>query len=185
MKTLIFPTGNEVKFRLANLVCKQKGIALQRLEIDVPELQAENGEEVCRDKALRAFEILRKPLVVNDDSWIIPGLGGFPGPYMKSMNKWFTSEDWLRLTKDLTDRRIILRQVAVYQDQNQQKTFISDIQGVLLTEIRGESHFTHTPMVSFDGGKNTVAEVHARGEAAAEGHRTAWHDFAEWFAAQS
>lgn len=185
MHPLIFPTGNEVKFRLANIVCSAQGITLERLQVDIPELQAETGEEVCRDKALRAFEILRKPLVVNDDSWVIPGLGGFPGPYMKSMNIWFTSEDWLRLTKDLSDRRIILRQVVTYQDETRQKTFTRDVEGILLSEIRGQSPFTHTPLASFDGGKTTIAEVHAAGKPAVEGKRTAWHDFAEWFATQN
>lgn len=80
MKPLLFATGNNVKFRMATETCKRYGLELQQISLDLPEIQAHDGETVARDKALRVFEELQKPIIVSDDSWLIPGLKNFPGP---------------------------------------------------------------------------------------------------------
>jgi XTP/dITP diphosphohydrolase len=183
---LPYVTGNHIKFKLAATIMRDFGVELTQTKLDITEIQSEEGEIVARDKATRAFEQLQKPLVSSDDFWLIPGLNGFPGPYMKSINMWFTLEDWLRLTRDLTDRRIILRQVAVYQDAHQQKLFSADIEGTLLREARGSSPYPHSYITSFDGGAHSSAEIHQRdkSESSAAHHHNAWHDLGAWLAKQ-
>ncbi len=161
--------------------CAPAAINLQQTKLAIHEIQAETGELVARDKAAKAFAILNKPVVVSDDSWMIPGLNNFPGPYMKSMNDWFTPQDWLRLTSSLTDRRIILRQIVVYQDADGQQLFILDIPGILLHETRGVSAYAHATITSFDNGTTSNAEHHQEGKSAAEKLRSPWHDFAAWY----
>ena len=182
MTGLLYVTGNPIKFQLANSICGPLGVPLERTSVDIHEIQAETGEPVAQDKAAKAFTLLQQPLLVSDDSWMIPGLKNFPGPYMKSMNDWFSPEDWLRLTTDLEDRRITLRQIVVYQDADGQQMFTMDIQGILLHEVRGTSPHPHATVTSFDGGKHSNAEYHEKGENAAKDHHNAWHDFAEWYA---
>lgn len=80
MKSILYVTGNPVKFRTATTICKKYGLTIERLSMDIPEIQAHDGETVARDKALRVFEEMQKPIIISDDSWIIPGLNGFPGP---------------------------------------------------------------------------------------------------------
>jgi len=185
MKPLLFVTGNDVKFRTASTVCKSYGLEVERMSIDIQEIQAHDGETVARDKALRIFEELQRPVLISDDTWMIPALKNFPGPYMKFVNDMFTAEDWLRLTEPLADRRIILRQFVVYQDKRRQELFYTDIDGMLLKEIRGRCQYPHTSLTSFDGGKTTVAEriTQQRSAIAESGKRTSWHDFCEWFTA--
>jgi inosine/xanthosine triphosphate pyrophosphatase family protein len=112
---------------------------------------------------------------------MISGLNDFPGPYMKYMNDWFTTEDWLRLTSTLEDRRVILRQIVIYQTADEQQIFTVDIPGILLHEIRGSSPFTQSPLISFDGGKHSTAEYHEKGESASQHHHNPWHEFSEWY----
>jgi XTP/dITP diphosphohydrolase len=181
MKELVYVTGNSFKFRQAVAACKPLDIELRQVGLDIPEIQADSGEQIARDKAIKAFAELKKPLVVSDDSWMIPGLNNFPGPYMKYMNDWFTTDDWLRLTRDLLDRSIFLQQVVIYQDSNGQQTFTVDIPGILLTEARGISPYPHTCLVSFDGGKHSNAEYHEKGESAAAHQHNPWHEFAKWY----
>lgn len=181
MRELAYVTGNPVKLLQAQTVCQPLGIELVQTKLDITEIQSDAGEAVARDKAQKAFEMLQKPLVANDDSWTIPGLHGFPGPYMKYMNGWFTSEDWLRLTSTLPDRNITLRQVLVYQDAKGQKVFYVDIAGTLLTEIRGASEQTHDNIVSFDRGQTSVGEHVERKRSVTANLHTVWHEFAEWY----
>jgi inosine/xanthosine triphosphate pyrophosphatase family protein len=181
MKELAYVTGNAIKFLQGKAACEAFGIALTQTGADIIEIQANTGEPVARDKAQKAFEQLGKPLVISDDSWSIPGLKGFPGPYMKDINEWFTPQDFLRLTSELKDRRIILRQIVVYQDAHVQKLFSFDIEGMLLKDARGMSKYPHSYITSFDGGKTSSAEHHARGTTPHASQRDVWHDFAEWY----
>jgi len=182
MKELIYVTGNQFKFHQAATTCAPAGITLLQTKLDIAEIQAETGESIARDKAAKAFAILQKPLLVSDDSWIIPGLKGFPGPYMKSVNDWFTPDDWVRLTSALTDRRIILHQIVVYQDADSQQVFAVDVNGTLLREPRGKSPYSHATVTSFDDGKTSNAEHHEQGKAAATGKHNPWHEFVDWYA---
>lgn len=118
MNQLLFVTSNELKFIHAQHMLEQFGITLTRQHFDLQELQSESGEEIARHKAEQAYAEFKQPLVVNDDSWSIPGLNGFPGPYMKSINHWLTNEDFLNLTRPLKDRRIILQQQLAGKRRN-------------------------------------------------------------------
>jgi inosine/xanthosine triphosphate pyrophosphatase family protein len=184
MAELLYVTGNPIKFRQAVAVCEPAGISLKQAQLDIIEIQSEDGEPIARDKASKAFAALQQPVVVSDDTWIIPGLGGFPGPYNSSINKWFSVDDWWRLTKDLTDRRIILRQFVVYQDAAQQKVFVADIEGALLNEPRGDSPYPHTALISFDGGRHSNAEINAVGKSGMTHLHNPWRDFAAWHATE-
>lgn len=181
MTEIIYATSNIAKFQHADHVCGQFNIQLLQDGLDVPEIQGEDGAEIALDKATKAYAKLNKPVVISDDNWIIPGLNGFPGAYMKSMNHWLGPKDWLRLTKPLADRRIILRQITVYQDRHGQQLFSYDMEGLLLPEARGVSDYAHSSITSFDGGKTSNAEHHERGKSAARHRHSVWHDFAEWY----
>lgn len=174
-----FATSNADKLRSARLVCAKFGIEITQQPLDIVEIQAEDGEAVVRDKAAKAFALLKKPVIVNDDCWIIPALNGFPGPYMKSINEWFTPEDLFRLTKSLKNRQIILRQYAVFQDEHGQHLFAMDIEGTMLREPRTLSGKPNETLVTFDG-KRSVAEFHAEDKSPLEGRQTVWHELAPW-----
>lgn len=184
MDELIFVTGNDLKFRTAGRICGPHGIKLVRQDIETVEIQAESGEPIARHKANEAFQKIQKPVVVTDDTWVIPGLRGFPGPYMKSVNHWFAAEDWLRLTLSLEDREIILRQILVYQDEHEQVTFSVDIKGTLLKEIRGNAPYPHMAIVSLNNGETSMAETFGAGGSDTFGKHTAWDELATWLEAR-
>lgn len=181
MRTVLYATGNAIKFDQARHACREFGITLTQSKLAVPEIQGTDPELIARDKAQKAYEKFQQPLVTSDDSWSIPGLNGFPGAYMRDVNEWFSVQNWLALTRDLTDRRIILRQTIVYQDESGQQVFYKDIEGVLLKQPRGKSDFAHAHITSIDGGKTSTAESHATGKAAGNDLPNAWHEFAEWY----
>ena len=177
-----FVTGNPVKLHGARQAANMYDIEVDQADLDIIEIQSHEAEKIAQHKAEQAFSELQRPLFVSDDSWIIPGLRGFPGPYMRYTNEWLTPEDWLRLTTSLKDRKIILRQVVVYMTGDVQKTFSRDIEGELLSDIRGSSPYSHITLTSFDGGKRSGAEYIAAGDSYLGDRQTAWHDFFAWLA---
>lgn len=182
MKQIIFSTGNNEKFLTAQHACKNYGIDLVQNSMNIVEIQGEEPEIIAKDKAAKAYAIAKEPVVITDDSWAFCGLGGFPGAYMHSINEWFTPEDFLRLTAPLKDRKVILTQCLVYDNGQQQKTFLQETEGKLLKEVRGQSsHPSHT-VITLDGDKGlSIAEAYE--EAVDKSTRKTaqvWQDFARW-----
>ena len=182
MTSLIFATGNTEKFEIAQAVCIALDLTLIQRKLSVDEIQGEDSELIIRDKAKKAFGILKQPVVVSDDSWNIPGLHGFPGPYMKSMDHWLTPQDFLNLTKPLQDRRIILVQLLAYQDADRQQVFRQEHTATLLTEARGTYGMPLQKIVAMPGDDGlSIAEAYDRGTVRADRDVAAgWRDLAHW-----
>jgi non-canonical purine NTP pyrophosphatase (RdgB/HAM1 family) len=116
MKELVFVTTNAGK--VATL---QKYIDHARIDIkvsmralDIAEIQADTSIEIARDKALRAFEIINEPLVVDDSEFRIKALNGFPGPYQKYVVKTLGPEGVVRLMEGREDRSAYFISNLVY-----------------------------------------------------------------------
>lgn len=180
MSSFIFVTSNDHKVRIAQAVCDQAGVSFTRQNVDFVEIQSDKAEEIALHKVRQAYDKFGEAVAVTDDSWIWTGLNGFPGPYMKHMNQWLTTQDFLNLTRDLEDRTAIMRQVVAYKDKDREKVFAADIKGILLKQARGESRIAHFPIVSFDGGKHSLAEDEETRIEAISKIDNAWHQLCEW-----
>lgn len=187
MQKLYFATSNESKILIAKTVCENTDIIVEPVLLDIDEIQGEDPELIVRDKVKRAYDSLGLPVVVSDDTWDIPALNGFPGPYMKSINHWFKPEDFLRLMEGIEDRRIILHQYLAYNDGKRIKVFRNDINGYIIDEARGSNlKSPNTTVIVLDSDKGkTIAEVFSKGkEAVSQRYRNrpdAWHCFVKWY----
>lgn len=187
MDKLPFITGNNHKFYTASKVCEQFGVDLEQVEVDIDEIQHSDGVKVAEAKAKDAFETIKRPLVINDQFWSIPALGGFPGAYMKDVTHWLTTEDFLQLMKDKDDRSIYRDETVVYYDGADIKVFTHRRIGQFVLSPRGETKSSHGRVVEMEGeGGLTIAEVVDRGNWSvnSEQHKH-WYDFAEWYKNQT
>ena len=183
-KKIAFITGNPHKLEEAKSVLKDYDITIESLQFDIDEIQHYNPLEITKAKARAAYEKAGYPILVNDSSWEIPALGGFPGGYMKDVANWFTAEDFLALMKDKNDRRIILHDVVAYFDGEQLKLFIYDQTGVFINQPRGEGTSMNQVVSMEDSGGLTIAEEFALRHDGAEinpSHFQHWQKFGEWF----
>lgn len=172
------------KFSLGKDAFASQGIVLEQVVIDIDEIQGEDPEKIVRDKAKRAFEAVQRPVIVTDDSWSIPALNGFPGAYGKSMNEWFTADDFLNLMRSKSDRTIYLQQYLAYIDEHEIIVFEKTLPGTLINEPRGKYHVPLMKITCLDhhDGK-TIAELQDAGllTKTAAKHES-WGDAARWYA---
>ncbi len=172
----LYVTGNEAKFRTAQNILRELGVDIEQVEVDTLEIQSESITEIAEDKAKKAFEIIKQPLFVNDSGWFFLGLNGFPGPYMRYMNKWLTAENYLDLTRNLEDRRVILKQVIVWTDGVKSKVFEHNSNFVLLKEARGESPRTSDNLVGMTADGPSLGELSEKPDFKLEGEDKLWKE---------
>jgi len=119
-KVLVYVTGNETKFSVATETFVNTGITLLQKKLDTPEIQSKSVEEVAKYSASWASKKLGKPVIVTDAGFFIEALNGFPGPFIKFINKWFSVEDYMNLMKGKTNRRIIIQDCLAYCSPNEE-----------------------------------------------------------------
>lgn len=75
-------TGNEGK--LAEFKRLLRGhLTFDHLSANLPEIQSLKIEAIVEEKLRAAFQLIRRPVVVEDVSAGIDSLGGLPGPFIK------------------------------------------------------------------------------------------------------
>lgn len=177
-KEIFFVTGNSDKFASAKHYLERQGINVIQHKIDIEEIQADTIEKVALDKAQKAFDILERPLFINDSGWMIPALNNFPGPFMKFINQWFKAEDFLNLMKDKENKLIILREVYIYKDNKETKLFSYDYEGEFLEEKMGEG-LASDQVISLPKSDLSIAVRKEKGIRA--NYNNFWEEFGDWF----
>lgn len=176
---LYFVTGNKHKVTSAALVPDTFHIPFVMKDISLTEIQSSSMEEITQRKGEEAFRIIPKPLVVKDDGWYITALNGFPGPYMRYINEWFTEKDFLNLLQDKPTREIIFCEVVCYIDKTQTKLFLNKLRARLRTEPIGNgSPFTR--LVTFREDNKSMAECENKKIPFYE-EKSVWDMFASWY----
>lgn len=178
MKSVYYITGNANKFNNAVAFMNGRDLELIQQKLSLDEIQSSSAEDIAVKKAHDAYAQIQKPLFINDASWHIPALGGFPGPYMRYVLDWFKIEDILALMKDKEDRTIFLRDTIVYKDGEVEKVFTKDVYGKLLLEpTEGDGPFI-TKLISFMEDGKSLAETSTPGFT--ERETPLWTEFADY-----
>lgn len=139
MKEITFITGNKGKFEEAKKIFTGSGIELLQEAYDTPEIQSESAEEIALFSANFVGSKLGKPLFVMDRGFYIQGLNGFPGPFIKYINKWLTPEQVLGLLGSNTNRDASwLTAIGVYIPGRDVKVFAAKDFGSVPDRIYGE-----------------------------------------------
>jgi non-canonical purine NTP pyrophosphatase (RdgB/HAM1 family) len=183
MKDIVYITGNQKKLENATTFLGKYDLSLTNQQVDVQEIQADNAVDVAIRKARDAFAIVNEPLFINDASWHIPALNGFPGPYMRYIVDWFNSDDLLALMINKEDRTIILRDTIVYKDATQEKVFTNDVTGtILMKPTEGDNGPFITKLISFEEDMRSLAQMNTVGFDDREA--ILWDEFGSWLQAR-
>jgi len=80
-------------------VLEERGIDVDILDYDLPEIQAATAPEVAVAKARQAYQVHGRPVLVNDFAFHIDALNGWPGAYVKMETERLGLETFFRMLK--------------------------------------------------------------------------------------
>ncbi len=178
---LVYVTSNELKQQKAIYHLKPYGITIQSRNFDFEEIQSQDPEKILESKLHQAYEFFHVPVLVSDDTWNIPALQGFPGAYMKDMNRWFRPEDWLRLMAEVKDRRIFLEAYLGYRDDTRQQFFHYSRENVFLKQARGDMpQSPHLTVIGNQVDGPSLAQLIQEGGVGLSDPEDFWRELATW-----
>ncbi|TET11931.1 MAG: non-canonical purine NTP pyrophosphatase, partial [Candidatus Thorarchaeota archaeon] len=94
---LILVTQNQHKLKEITPLFKKYNVEFDTNTLEKYEIRSESIEEIARAAAKTAFDILQKPVVVDDTGFFINALNGFPGSYAGIVLNFIGYEGILRL----------------------------------------------------------------------------------------
>lgn len=119
-------TGNLGKWKIANDIFKKYNVELLHVNMDTPEIQSYDVEEVSRYSAEYASSKLNCDVIKSDVGYYIEELNGFPGPFLRYVNSYLTSEQVLKLMEGIENRTIILKECLTFATPDGQvKQFVN------------------------------------------------------------
>jgi non-canonical purine NTP pyrophosphatase (RdgB/HAM1 family) len=175
MTGLVLVTGNEHKWLEAQRVL---GRPLERLALDLPEIQAATTAEVARAKALAAFETLQRPLIVEDAGVELEALGGFPGPFIKFWEALGGLDSICRALDGAASRGATAVCVLGLCDASGARVVEGRISGMIAPAPRGSNGFGWDAIFIPEGADRTFAEMAAHEKDAISHRRRAWQALA-------
>lgn len=151
---MIFVTGNHSKLKEFEDIL---GMKLDHIDIDLDEIQSIEVEEVAKHKAKQAFEILKKPVIVDDTGLYFEEWNGFPGALVKFLIKKVPLDKICSLVKENRKAKAIT--CIAYCDEKGTKSFIGEAGGEIAKESRGNNGFGWDSIFIPKGYGKTFAEM--------------------------
>ncbi|AHB41885.1 Ham1 family protein [Candidatus Saccharibacteria bacterium RAAC3_TM7_1] len=154
----VFVTGNPNK---TTYFSKLIGIEFDHHKLDLGEIQSTDLRKITEDKARRAYDILRRPILVEDVGLFFNALGNLPGPFIKFfVEEREGLEKLCRMLDGFSNRRAHTVVMTTYFDGETFTHFEGGASGEIATSPRGTGGYGYDAIWCVDGyGGKTRAEL--------------------------
>ena len=153
-----FASTNRNKYLEAQATLASFGIMVDFARINLVELQSDSLEQIAKDKARSAFDLLKKPVIVEDDGLFIDALKGFPGQYSSFVFKTIGNAGILKLLNGSADRSASFKSIIAYTDGIK----VSSAEGLVngtISEIAFEGGWGYDPIFIPEDSRLTFAQL--------------------------
>lgn len=155
-KTICLITGNEGKAREFSELL---GFPIDHEKLDLTEVQALAVADVARAKAQEAYEILKRPVMVDDTGFSIREWEGLPGAFIAWFLKTVGTAGVLKMAATVEDRTVDVTTAIGYADADGVRVFTGSVVGTLPLDERGSHGFGYDPIFVPEGYDKTFAEM--------------------------
>ena len=140
MNEIYFVSHNIYKyFEIKSIVNNRiTDLHLKFCKRNITEIQDQKIEKIAIEKAKLAYNIVKKPIIIEDDGLFINTLNGFPGQYSSYVLKSIGNRGIIRLLKGYKDRSAFFKSIFVYSNGISFKLFYGKINGKISSTIKDD-----------------------------------------------
>ena len=179
LSELFFASSNEHKFQEAERILANLGMQINLFKTTLEEIQSNNLNDIAEKKAINAYDLIQKPVIIEDDGLFINSLNGFPGPYSSYVYDTIGNKGIMDLLENSKVRDAKFVSIIAYCDNDcDVKLFESSIPGKISSIIE-KGGWGYDPIFIPDGESKTYANVSDKDKFS---HRSAaLTKFSNWF----
>ncbi len=139
MKSPVFISGNQDK---VDYISKSLEMQLEHQKISLDEIQSVDPIVVVEHKVRQAYEIIQKPVLIEDTCLAFTALDGLPGPFIKFfVDAHDGFEMMCRMLDSFDDRSATASTIFCYYDGKKMYHFPSSVDGVIAQHPRGNGGY--------------------------------------------
>ncbi|CAN7772936.1 non-canonical purine NTP pyrophosphatase [Variovorax sp. LjRoot175] len=126
-----FLSSNTHKIREVELILGPVGVQVVPAPIKIDEIQTEDVYKLVRDKVLKAFERIGRPVFVEHTGLHLPGLNGLPGGLTQIFWDRLLADAFVTLVKSSGSRLVTAKTVIGYCDSQTIHYFEGEVSGTV------------------------------------------------------
>lgn len=135
---VVFITGNQQKVDFLN---KYLGLDIEHKKLDLDEIQSLDLNKVTEHKVRQAYELVGRPVLVEDVAFSLKAMGRLPGTLIKWFLEELDVEGICRLADMYGDRRAIAEVCYAYFDGKTLRFFDGKLEGTVAKKPRSDDGF--------------------------------------------
>ena len=176
---LFFVSSNENKFQEAERILSNSGVQINLFKTTLEEIQSNNLNDIAEQKAINAYELVKKSVIIEDDGLFVDSLNGFPGPYSSYAYDTIGNKGIMNLLENSQVRDAKFVSIIAYCDNDYGvKLFESSIPGKISSSIE-KGGWGYDPIFIPAGESKTYANVPNKDRLS---HRaSSLKKFSDWF----
>ncbi|OEZ49266.1 Non-canonical purine NTP pyrophosphatase [Janthinobacterium sp. MP5059B] len=159
---LRFLSGNKHKITEVQRIFTPVGVDIVPVSMKIEELQTEDVESLVRDKLIKAFEAIGRPLFVEHTGLYLSGLNGLPAGLTQIFWDRLQADRFADLVAGLGDAKMTAKTILGYCDGRQIHIFEGSIDGTVPRKPAGPTDFQWDCVFVPDGSMQTFAEMGAK-----------------------
>lgn len=162
MLEIRFLSDNKSKIDEASLILQSAGVSVIPVKAKVEELQTEDTSRLVKDKALKAFEKIGRPLFVEHTGLYIDYMRGLPGGLTQIFWDTLKAEKFTELFGKVGENTLVAKTVIGFVDGKQFHLFEGSVKGYVPPNPVGSRDFQWDCVFIPEGESQTFAELGAR-----------------------
>lgn len=156
MANVTFITGNQNK---ADYLSKYLGHPVDHVKLNLDEIQSTDLNEIVEHKVRQAYELLEKPVIVEDVSLEFDAFDGLPGPFIKFFVEKVPFDVICSMIDNGLTRKATARCVFGYFDGKELKLFEGHLDGEISKKPSGNNGYGWDKIFIPQGYKVTRASL--------------------------
>ena len=155
-----FVTGNKNKLSEFSAILKDiDNFELRNEKIDLDEIQSLVLEEIVVNKVKQAYDIVGKPVLVEDTGFFINELNGLPGPLIKFFLDKLGNDAPVKLIRNSNNRIAIAKVCVGFYDGKNLIIEIGELNGKIIGEESFDEGFGFDVCFIPDGFDKTLSNI--------------------------
>lgn len=154
-----FVTKNPHKAREVETILGDIGVSIVDVHLKIHEIQTEDIQDIVRDKVLKAFNAIGRPVFIEHTGLYIKSLQGFPGGLTQVFWDKLKADNFANLLGRLDETELTAKTVITFCDSKKIHIFEGEVEGNIAPEPRGNRDFQWDCVFIPKGYDKTFAEL--------------------------
>jgi XTP/dITP diphosphohydrolase len=181
MKSILFASSNDKKYREVKSLLSHFDIDVQFFKKSLTEIQADSLEIIALNKSHSAFLDMSTPVIVEDDGLFIEELNGFPGQYSSFVFDTIGNWGIIKLLQKATSRHALFKSVFAFNNGRNSLTFGGETKGTIARKMT-KGGWGYDPIFIPHNSDLTLGILETQGAKEFFSHRAkALKKFGDWF----